>query len=67
MLLTIVSGTAAAVFQSVIYGAFTPAAGIFATLTSVAMTGGLVWPAAVFAAIIATVVAAVVWIIGIGR
>ena len=61
------SGTAATLFQSVFYGAFTPAAGIFATLTSIAMTGRLLWPAVVFAAVLATIIAAVVWVAGTGR
>ena len=67
MSLSILLGTAAAVFQSVAYGAFTPAGGIFATLTSIAMTGGLFWPAAVPAAILATAVAGIVWVAGVGR
>ena len=54
--LTTVSGTAAALFQSVFYRAFTPAAGIIATLTSVAMTGKLFCPAAVLATLVAAVV-----------
>jgi hypothetical protein len=35
----IIPGTLAAAFQSVAYGGFTPASGIFATLTSLAMLG----------------------------
>ena len=65
--LNIISGSAVALFQSVFYGAFTPAAGIFATLLSVAMTGKLFWHGAVFAAVLATIVATVVWVAGTGR
>ena len=66
-LLSILLAAAAAIFQSVAYGAFTFAGGIFATLTSVAMAGRLSWPAAVSAAIRATTVAGTVWIAGVGR
>lgn len=47
----------AAAFQSWMYGAFTPAGGIFATLTSVAMLGTAMPLFAALAAVIATVVA----------
>ena len=50
-------------FQSFFYGAFTPAAGIFATLTSVAMLG---WANSLFtgiAVLLATIVAVVVWVV----
>ncbi|KAL1983495.1 hypothetical protein VTN96DRAFT_10316 [Rasamsonia emersonii] len=60
----IVAGSLAAAFQSLMYGGFTPAGGIFATLTSMAMLGTLMWPAAVFAAVLATVVAAIVGVMG---
>ena len=36
-------GSLAAGFQSFMYGGFTPAGGIFATLTSLAMLGILAW------------------------
>ncbi|KAG6001975.1 hypothetical protein E4U21_003588 [Claviceps maximensis] len=55
------AGTLAAAFQSYMYGGFTPAGGIFATLTSIGMLGALMPAAAVLAAIIATGVAAAVW------
>merc|ERR1712230_92801 len=45
----ILSGSLAAAFQSWMYGGFTPAAGIFATLTSVAV-------------LIATLVAVITWL-----
>ena len=57
----------AAAFQSFMYGGFTPAGGIFATLTSMAMLGTLMWPAAVIVALLATGVAAAVWACGVGR
>jgi hypothetical protein len=60
-------GTLAAAFQSYMYGAFTPAGGIFATLTSMAMLGTLMPPAAILAAVIATGAAIIVWVLGIGR
>lgn len=49
------------------YGAFTPAAGIFATLTSAAALGLLMWYAVLFAAIVATGVAAAAWAIATKR
>jgi hypothetical protein len=49
------------------YGAFTPAGGIFATLTSMAMLGTMMPPAAILAAVIATGVAIFVGVSGIGR
>lgn len=60
-------GTIAAAFQSYMYGAFTPAGGIFATLTSMAMLGTMMPPAAILAVVIATGVAILVWVWGIGR
>lgn len=54
-------GSLAAVFQSYMYGAFTPAGGIFATLTSMGMMGTLMLPQVLGAAISATGVAALVW------
>ena len=49
------------------YGGFTPAAGIFATLTSVGMLGFIVPVYAVTAAIIASLVSLALWGCGIGR
>jgi hypothetical protein len=64
--LGVVAGSTAAGFQAWMYGGFTPAAGIFATLTSLGMLG-LMMPAAVaFAASFATIVAFLVWAFGIG-
>jgi hypothetical protein len=60
-------GSLAAGFQSFMYGGFTPAGGIFATLTSMAMLGMLMPPFAIMAAAIATGVAAVVWKLGVGK
>ncbi|KGO43847.1 hypothetical protein PEX1_038840 [Penicillium expansum] len=51
----------AAGFQSFMYGGFTPAGGIFATLTSMAMLGTLTPPGVLVASILATGVAVVVW------
>ncbi|KAG5990305.1 hypothetical protein E4U43_004311 [Claviceps pusilla] len=61
------AGTLAAAFQSYMYGGFTPAGGIFATLTSIGMLGMLMPAAALLAAIIATGVAVAVWAWGVGR
>jgi len=61
------TGSVAAAFQSFVYRGFTPAAGIFATLTSVAMLGLLMPVAILLAAIVATEIAAIVWVIGVGR
>jgi hypothetical protein len=48
------------------YGGFTPAGGIFATLTSMAMLGTLARPVAIVAILIATLVAATVGVLGVG-
>ena len=48
------------------YGAFTPAGGIFATLTSMAMLGTLMPAGLLLAVVIATVVATIVWMTGLG-
>ncbi|KAI1828329.1 hypothetical protein F4861DRAFT_535292 [Xylaria intraflava] len=61
------AGTLAAAFQSYMYGGFTPAGGIFATLTSLVMLGALMPPLVILAAIIATLVAVLVWVGGAGR
>ncbi|KAH6856415.1 hypothetical protein B0I37DRAFT_367334 [Chaetomium sp. MPI-CAGE-AT-0009] len=63
----VVAGSAAAAFQSYMYGGFTPAAGIFATLTSMGMLGVLVPAVAIIAELVATAVAVTVWICGVGR
>jgi hypothetical protein len=59
-------GSLAAAFQAFMYGGFTPAGGIFATLTSMAMLGTLARPVATVAISIATLVAGTVWICGLG-
>ncbi|KAL7792068.1 hypothetical protein V8C37DRAFT_381485 [Trichoderma ceciliae] len=61
------AGTFAAAFQSYMYGAFTPAGGIFATLTSMAMLGTLMPEAAILASVVATGVAILVGVGDIGR
>ena len=63
----VAGGSIAAAFQSYFYGGFTPAAGIFATLTSLGMLGLLAPFAAIPAAGIATIVTVVVWAIGVRR
>jgi hypothetical protein len=59
-------GSLAAAFQALMYGGFTPAGGIFATLTSMAMLGTLARPIAIVAISIATLVAATVGFLGVG-
>jgi hypothetical protein len=49
------------------YGGFTPAGGIFATLTSMAMLGVLVPPLLVVAVVVSCLVAAIVWLSGTGQ
>lgn len=56
-----ISGSLAAAFQSFMYGAFTPAGGIFATLTSMGMMGTIMLPVVLVAAVVATCVAVLVW------
>jgi len=60
------AGTMAAVFQSWAYGGFTPAGGIFATLTSLGMLGWLMPGQVCVAAVVATVAAIIVWVCGVG-
>jgi hypothetical protein len=48
------------------YGGFTPAGGIFATLTSMAMLGTLARQVAIVAIFVATLVAATIGILGVG-
>ena len=62
-----VPGSLAAAFQSFMYAGFTPAGGIFATLTSMGMLGALMPAAVITAMVLATVVAAIVWSCGVGR
>lgn len=62
----VVAGSTAAAFQAWMYGGFTPAAGIFATLTSFGMIGYKVPPAAGAAGCVATMAAVVGWKCGIG-
>ncbi len=56
----VTTGSLAAAFQSWMYGGFTPAGGVFATLTSVGMLGVAMPMYAVGAASIATIVAVIV-------
>ena len=60
------TATFAAAFQSWAYGGFTPAGGIFATLTSMGMLGYLVPIQVAFSAVLATLVTVVVWACGVG-
>lgn len=46
------------------YGGFTPAGGIFATLTSMAMLGTKMLPAVLLASVLATGVSVLVWRLG---
>lgn len=48
------------------YGGFTPAAGIFATLTSVGMLGYAIPLSTAASAVTATFVAVLVWALGVG-
>ncbi|KAL2042380.1 hypothetical protein N7G274_004870 [Stereocaulon virgatum] len=61
------AGTLAAAFQGCAYGGFTPAGGIFATLTSMGMLGWLMPVQVGLAAVSAFVVALIVWGCGVGR
>ncbi|KAK0746916.1 hypothetical protein B0T18DRAFT_163200 [Schizothecium vesticola] len=63
----IIGGSLAAAFQSYMYGGFTPAGGIFATLTSMAMLGVLIPPLVVVAVVVSCLVAAIVWLSGTGQ
>ncbi|KAK3294640.1 uncharacterized protein B0H64DRAFT_191615 [Chaetomium fimeti] len=63
----VVAGSIAAGFQSFMYAGFTPAAGIFATLTSMGMLGVLMPAVVIAAVVVATAVAATVWLCGVGR
>ncbi|OCL09612.1 hypothetical protein AOQ84DRAFT_375681 [Glonium stellatum] len=63
----VIAGSLAAVCQSFMYGAFTPAGGIFATLTSMAMLGTLMPWGTLLAAIMATLVVVAMLLAGMGR
>ncbi|KAF2210291.1 hypothetical protein CERZMDRAFT_69565 [Cercospora zeae-maydis SCOH1-5] len=63
----VAAGSVAAAFQGCAYGAFTPAGGIFATLTSFAMLGLLMPAVVLIASLLATTVATIVWMCGVGR
>lgn len=54
-------GSVAAYFQSWMYGGFTPAGGIFATLTSMGMLGILMPLEVIFSSTVATIAAVIVW------
>lgn len=60
------AATLAAAFQSWAYGGFTPAGGIFATLTSMGMLGTLMPVQVILSAMLATVVTVIVWACGAG-
>ena len=66
MLISLPESVAATV-QGCMYGSFTPAAGVFATLTSMAMLGTLQPVIKVSSALVATGVALGVWACGVGR
>jgi len=55
-------GSLAAAFQSWAYGAFTPAGGIFATLTSLGMVGFLAPAVALSGAGVATATTLLAWL-----
>lgn len=55
------AGSLAAAFQSVVYGGFVPAGGLFASLTSMGMLGTLAPLFLGVAALVATAVTVMVW------
>ncbi|KAL5637547.1 hypothetical protein ACGC1H_004088 [Rhizoctonia solani] len=57
----VIGGSLAAWFQSVVYGAFTPAGGVFAVMTSVGMLGVACPPVVIPAVIIASLAAWIAW------
>ncbi|KZL70504.1 hypothetical protein CT0861_09590 [Colletotrichum tofieldiae] len=61
------AGTLAAAFQSFMYGGFTPAGGVFATLTSMAMLGTMMPWAVGIAGLVATLVTGTAWAYGAAR
>ncbi|GAB7364013.1 hypothetical protein MBLNU230_g4571t1 [Neophaeotheca triangularis] len=58
----VAAGSLAAAFQAWAYGAFTPAGGIFATLTSLGMVGALAPAVAALGVLVATTTVFVVWL-----
>lgn len=62
----VIAGSMAADFQSWKYGAFTPRAGVFATLTSLGSLGLFIRRAVAFAACVAAIAALVAWAGGVG-
>ncbi|OCK94082.1 uncharacterized protein K441DRAFT_612245 [Cenococcum geophilum 1.58] len=63
----IIAASLAAGFQSLMYGGFTPAGGMFATLTSMGMLGTLMPRATLLAVLIATGVSILVWVLQVGK
>ncbi|KAH6648116.1 hypothetical protein BKA67DRAFT_662846 [Truncatella angustata] len=57
----VLPGSIAAFFQSFMYRGFTPAGGLFATMTSLAMLGMMTPAVAAISATLATVIALIVW------
>ncbi|CAE6513488.1 unnamed protein product [Rhizoctonia solani] len=57
----IIGGSLAAWFQSAIYGAFTPAGGVFAVMTSIGMMGVACPPVVIPSVIIASLAAWIAW------
>ncbi|CAE6509428.1 unnamed protein product [Rhizoctonia solani] len=57
----VIGGSLAAWFQSAVYGAFTPAGGLFAVMTSVGMLGVACPPVVIPSAIIASLAAWIAW------
>jgi hypothetical protein len=55
-----ITGSLAAGFQSWMYGAFTPAGGVFAVLTSIGMMGFFAPPLVAVAVVVASVVTGIV-------
>ncbi|PHH78203.1 hypothetical protein CDD80_7225 [Ophiocordyceps camponoti-rufipedis] len=55
------AGSMAAAFQSAVYGGLTPAAGVFATLTSMGMTGALLPTVAVATAVLSGMAVYAYW------
>ncbi|WQF87961.1 Putative IFI6/IFI27-like domain superfamily protein [Colletotrichum destructivum] len=61
------AGTLAAAFQSSMYSGFTPASGLFATLTSMGMLGIMMPWAVGIAGLVATLVTGTAWAFGAAR
>ena len=62
MIAKTLQGSLAAAFQAWAYGGFTPAGGIFATLTSLGAIGLLAPPVAAFGAGVATATTFIAWL-----